>query len=214
MRLQLALDMLSSETALALSQAVEPYIDIIEIGTPLIKHEGIGVLRLLRKNFPNKTILVDLKTMDVGEYEADFAFDAGADIVTVLGVADDATIAGAIASAEAHGKSVVVDIINVANKPERARRIQDLGAQYVGVHSGIDQQKQGHSPLIDLRAIMDSINIGVLVAGGIRLETLSDVLAMKPDIVVVGGAITGASNPAVVARTMKEKMNLNRESLS
>ncbi len=212
MRLQLALDMLSSESALAVSQAVEPYIDIIEIGTPLIKHEGISVLRLLRKHFPNKILLVDLKTMDVGQYEADFAFDAGADIVTVLGVADDATIAGAVASAEAHGKSVVVDIINVTNKPERARRIQDLGAHYIGVHSGIDQQKQGHSPLIDLRAVMNSVSIGVLVAGGIRLETLSEVLDMRPNIVVVGGAITSASDPSAVARSMKEQINLCRES--
>ena len=211
MRLQLALDMLSSEIALAISQAVEPYVDIIEIGTPLLKHEGIGVLRLLRKNFPDKTLLVDLKTMDVGQYEADFAFDAGADIVTVLGVADDATIAGAVASAEAHGKSVVVDIINVTNKPERARQIQDLGAHYIGIHSGIDQQMRGHSPLIDLRAVMNSVNIGVLVAGGIRLETLGEVLAMKPNIVVVGGAITSAANPAFIARTMKEHINQSRK---
>lgn len=206
MRLQLALDMLSSEAALNVARSVESYVDIIEIGTPLIKHEGLGVLRLLRQHFPDKTILVDLKTMDVGQYEADFAFGAGADMVTVLGVADDATIAGAVASAKAHGKAVVVDLINVADKPARARQAESLGAQFVGVHSGIDQQKQGQSPLNDLKAVQDAVSIGVLVAGGIRLETLPQVKALQPEILVVGGAITGAGDPLAAARAIREAM--------
>lgn len=206
MRLQLALDMLSSQSALQAAQAVAPLVDIIEIGTPLIKHEGLGVLHLLRQHFPDKTLLVDLKTMDVGQYEADFAFDAGADMVTVLGVADDATIAGAVASARAHGKSVVVDLINVADKPARARQAQALGAQFVGVHSGIDQQKQGQSPLSDLKAVQDAVTIGVLVAGGIRLETLPQVVAHQPEIVVVGGAITGAADPVAAAQAIRNAL--------
>lgn len=206
MRLQLALDMLSSEAALNAAKAVEPYVDIIEIGTPLIKHEGLGVLHLLRRNFPQKTLLVDLKTMDVGQYEADFAFGAGADMVTVLGVADDATIAGAAASAAAHGKAAVVDLISVVDKPTRARRAQELGARFVAVHSGIDQQKQGQSPLTDLRAVREAVSIGVMVAGGIKLETLPQVVSLGPDIVVVGGAITGASDPAAAARAIRAAM--------
>ncbi len=206
MRLQLALDMLSSEAALNAAKAVESYVDIIEIGTPLIKHEGLGVLHLLRRNFPDKTLLVDLKTMDVGQYEADFAFGAGADMVTVLGVADDATIAGAAASAAAHGKAAVVDLISVVDKPARARRAQELGARFVAVHSGIDQQKQGQSPLTDLRAVREAVSIGVMVAGGIKLETLPQVVGLAPDIVVVGGAITGASDPAAAARAIRAAM--------
>lgn len=204
MRLQLALDMLDSEVALRLTESVRPYVDIIEIGTPLIKHEGLGILKLLRKHFPEKTILVDLKTMDVGQYEADFCFGEGADMVTVLGVADDATIAGAIQSASAHGKSAVVDLINVSNKPARARQAEVLGAKYVAVHSGIDQQKRGHSPLTDLRGVQDSVKIGVMVVGGIRLETLQDVTPLSPHIIVVGGGITSASDPTATARAMSE----------
>lgn len=209
MRIQLALDMLSSNNALTIAQIVEPFVDIIEIGTPLLKHEGISVLRLLREHFPQKTLMVDLKTMDVGQYEADFAFEEGADMVTVLGVADDATIAGAIASANAYGKAAVVDLINVVDKPARAIRVQALGAQYVAVHSGIDQQKHGHSPLSDLRAVKNAVSIGVLVAGGITLSSLPDILALSPDIVVVGGAITGASFPVDVAKAFRLAISRN-----
>lgn len=206
MRLQLALDMLSSEVALQVALATANHVDIVEVGTPLIKHEGLQVVKLLREHLPNKTLLVDLKTMDVGHYEADFAFTAGADMVTVLGVADDATIAGAVAAAQAHGKEVVVDLISVADKPRRAAEAQALGAHYVGVHSGIDQQKQGQSPLTDLQAVQEAVSIGVLVAGGIQQSTLPQVMALQPEIVVVGGAITGAVNPAIAAQNIRQTL--------
>jgi 3-hexulose-6-phosphate synthase len=45
--------------------------------------------------YPDKLVFADMKTMDAGELEADLAFNAGADIMTVLGSAGDSTIAGA-----------------------------------------------------------------------------------------------------------------------
>ena len=46
----------------------------------------LNLVRELRSRFPDKLILVDLKTMDAGEYEATPFYAAGADICTVLGV--------------------------------------------------------------------------------------------------------------------------------
>jgi 3-hexulose-6-phosphate synthase len=202
MKLQLALDMLSTDAALEIATEVEAFIDIIEVGTPLIKHEGIGVVKRLRARFPNKLLLVDLKTMDVGKYEADFVFDQGADLVTVLGVADNATILGAIHSAENHKRSVVVDLINVVNKVERAEFVKQLGADFIAIHSGIDQQHQGESPLKDLQRIKSAIASGVMVAGGINMASLPSIAALKPDVIIVGGAITSALKPAQVAQEM------------
>jgi 3-hexulose-6-phosphate synthase len=206
MKLQLAIDVLTSEEALALAKKTSKYIDIIEIGTPLIKHEGIRLISLMKALFPDKELLVDLKTMDVGEYEADFCFDAGADIVTVLGVADLKTIEGAIISARKHGKKVVVDMINVADKITRANEVAALGADYVGIHSGIDQQNAGQSPLADLKKLSKAVDIPLVVAGGINLETLDDIIACEPEIIVVGGAITGADNPRKAAKKISKKI--------
>ncbi|MFB4163554.1 hypothetical protein ACE1TI_06840 [Alteribacillus sp. JSM 102045] len=35
----------------------------------------------------------------------------------------------------------------------------------------------------------------VVVAGGINKKTISDIVLWKPEILIVGGAITGADNP-------------------
>ncbi len=206
MKLQLALDVLTSEAAIDLATQTRDYIDIIEIGTPLIKHEGIALVKKMRELFPEKEILVDLKTMDVGEYEADFCFEAGADIVTVLGVADIDTIHGSIKSANAHNKKVMVDLINAHNKSELANEVKALGAHYVGIHSGIDQQNKGQSPLDDLRALTQTADISLVVAGGINLDTIDDIAKESPSIIVIGGAITGAENPSEAARQLKEKI--------
>ena len=206
MRLQLAIDVLTSEEALRLAQETRKYIDIIEIGTPLIKHEGVRLISLMKALFPEKTLLVDLKSMDVGEYEADFCFEAGADIVTVLGAADLKTIEGTIRSAKRHHGEVVVDMISVEDKVSRAKAVQKMGADYVGIHSGIDQQNAGHSPLEDLKLLSDKVDIPLAVAGGINLETLDDIVECDPEIVVVGGAITGAKNPKKMARKIAKRL--------
>ncbi len=206
MKLQLAIDVLTSEEALVLAQKTQKYIDIIEIGTPLIKHEGIRLVKLMKALFPEKTLLVDLKTMDVGEYEADFCFEAGADIVTVLGVADINTIKGAIKSAKIHGKKVLVDMINVADKVALAKEVKKLGADYVGIHSGIDQQNAGQSPLEDLKSVSKKVKIPLVVAGGINLDTIDKIKAQKPAVIVVGGAITGAKNPKKAAEAIAKKI--------
>lgn len=208
MKLQLALDMLSTEEAINVAIATELSIDIIEIGTPLLKHEGISVVRIMREQFPNKQILVDLKSMDVGKYEADFSFENGADIVTVLGVADDATIQGAILSARNNGKKVLVDLINVSDKIDRSKKSLEWGADYVGVHSGIDQQNKGESPLNDLRLLSENNIVSVAVAGGICPGTIDQIVDNRPEIVVIGGAITQANDPGAAAKKLKARLEV------
>ena len=89
---QMALDSLDFDATVALAEAVAPHVDILEIGTPCIKHNGIKLLETLKAKFPNNLILVDLKTMDAGGYESEPFYKAGADICTVLGASGIATI--------------------------------------------------------------------------------------------------------------------------
>ena len=140
MKLQVAMDVLTTEDALALAAKVAPHVDIIELGTPLIKAMGLAAVTAIKAAHPDKIVFADLKTMDAGELEADIAFTAGADLVTVLGSAGDSTIVGAVKAAKAHNKGVVVDLIGVADKVTRAREVTALGAQFVEMHARLDEQ--------------------------------------------------------------------------
>jgi len=198
---QMALDSLDFDATVALAAKVAPHVDILEIGTPCIKHNGIELLKTLRAKFPNNKILVDLKTMDAGFYEAEPFFKAGADIVTVLGTADIGTIKGVIDVANKYGKQAQVDLINVADKKARTLEVAKLGAHIIGVHTGLDQQAAGQTPFTDL-ALVTGLKTGakVSVAGGVKAATVKQVVDAGADIVVAGAAIYGAADPAASAK--------------
>jgi len=203
--IQMALDSLDFDQTVALAEQVAPYVDIFEIGTPCIKYNGIGLVKELRQRFPDQLLLVDLKTMDAGEYEAAPFYAAGADICTVLGVSGLATIGGVIKAARAHNAEAQVDLINVPDKIECARESAKLGAQIVGVHTGLDAQAAGQTPFADLQAIADlGMNVRVSVAGGIKQATVQQVVASGASIIVVGAAIYGAPSPAEAAREIRQ----------
>jgi 3-hexulose-6-phosphate synthase/6-phospho-3-hexuloisomerase len=203
--IQLALDTLDFDQTLSLASQTAPYIDIFEIGTPCIKHNGVKLVKELRSRFPGKLILVDLKTMDAGEYEATPFYAAGADICTVLGVSGLATIAGVIKAAKAHDAEAQIDLINVPDKLECAREAAKLGANIIGVHTGLDAQAAGHTPFEDLQDIANlGLNVRISVAGGIKESTVQQVVASGADIIVVGAAIYGAASPADAARKIRD----------
>ena len=197
---QMALDSLDFDGTVALAAKVAPHVDILEIGTPCIKHNGIEMLKTLRAKFPNNKILVDLKTMDAGFYEAEPFYKAGADICTVLGTADIGTIKGVIDVANKYGKMAQVDMINVTDKKARTLEVAKLGAHIIGVHTGLDQQAAGQTPFNDL-AMMAGLNTGakISVAGGVKAATVKQVVDAGADIVVAGAAIYGAADPAASA---------------
>ncbi|NOS87880.1 MAG: 3-hexulose-6-phosphate synthase [Methylococcaceae bacterium] len=203
--IQMALDSLDFDATVALATLVAPHVDIFEIGTPCIKHNGINLVRELRARFPEKLLLVDLKTMDAGEYEATPFYAAGADIVTVLGVSGLATIGGVIKAANAHGAEAQIDLINVEDKVACAKASCEAGAQIMGIHTGLDAQAAGHTPFSDLNDIAAlGLPVRISVAGGIKASTVQDVVRAGANIIVVGAAIYGAASPADAAREIRE----------
>jgi 3-hexulose-6-phosphate synthase len=203
--IQMALDSLDFNATVALADKVAPYVDIFEIGTPCIKYNGLAQVKELRARFPNHLLLVDLKTMDAGEYESTPFYAAGADICTVLGVSGLATIGGVIRAAKAHNAEVQVDLINVPNKAECARESAKMGAQIMGVHTGLDAQAAGHTPFGDLNEVASlGLNVRVSVAGGIKPATIEQTVQAGANIIVVGAAIYGAPCPAEAAREIRQ----------
>ena len=133
MKLQLALDDMPLLEAISFTKKVEEYIDIIEIGTPFIIDEGVNAVRELKKHFPTKEILADLKIMDAGAYEAELALKAGADYVTVLGVTDVLTVIGCVEMADKYNKEIVVDMICVSDLPAKIAEMAMASSTRVNV---------------------------------------------------------------------------------
>ena len=203
--IQMTLDSLDLDATMGLATSVAPYVDIFEVGTPCIKFNGLKIVEALRAEFPNHKILVDLKTMDAGEYEASPFYAAGADICTVLGVSGLATISGVVAAAKKHGGEVQVDLINVPNKTEVASQSVAVGADIIGVHTGLDAQAAGQTPFADLQEIADlGLDVKISVAGGVNAGTAAQVVQSGAKIVVVGAAIYSAGSPDQAAQEIRD----------
>lgn len=207
MKLQLALDVFDLKDALSLAEKVKDFVDIIEIGTPFVLESGMDAVKRFRQKFPDKEILADIKIMDAGKLEASAAFRAGADYVTVLAVTDLLTMKECVFTANEFGKKIVADLICVSDISAKILELEELGVHGIAVHTGVDQQKAGRTPLDDLRAVKSCAKAAeISVAGGIDLETIPDYAALAPDIVIVGGAIGSAADPAEAAKAIYAKI--------
>lgn len=208
MELQLALDLVNIPEGIALVKEVEQYVDIVEIGTPVVINEGLRAVKEMKQAFPNLKVLADLKVMDAAGYEVMKASEAGADIVTILGVAEDMTIKGAVEEAKKQGKKILIDMIAVKNLEQRAKEVDALGVDYICVHTGYDLQAVGQNSFEDLQTIKRVVkNAKTAVAGGIKLDTLPEVVKAQPDLVIVGGGITGQADKKAAAAAMRELIN-------
>jgi 3-hexulose-6-phosphate synthase len=205
MELQLALDLVDIPQAKKLVKEVEAYIDIVEIGTPVVINEGLRAVKEIKEAFPNLRVLADLKIMDAAGYEVMKASEAGADIVTVLGASEDMTIKGAVEEARKQGKQILVDMISVKNLEQRAQEIDALGVDYICVHTGYDLQAVGKNSFEDLLTIKRVVKQAkTAIAGGIKLSTLPEVVKANPDLVIVGGGITGQEDQQAAAAEMQK----------
>ncbi len=123
MKLQVALDLVDIEEAVEIAKkSVSGGVDWIEAGTPLIKNEGMEVVKVLKDTFPDKVIVADLKTMDTGFLEVELAAKKGADVVSILGIADDATVEGAVEAGDKYHVDIMADLIGVDNLGDRAKQ--------------------------------------------------------------------------------------------
>lgn len=113
LELQLAIDLLNKEQATELANKVKDYVDIVEIGTPIVINEGLPAVQHLNDNIDGVKVLADLKIMDAADYEVSQAVKFGADVVTILGVAEDASIKAAVEEAHKNDKELLVDMIAV-----------------------------------------------------------------------------------------------------
>ena len=200
MKIQLALDRFTIQEAIEIAAKAEKAIEWIEVGTSLIKEFGVKSIYDIKNRFPDKTVVADIKTFDNAKYEFELCFRAGADIATVMGAAPPVTLRTCLDTAGQFDRQVMVDLLNTAaHQQKEIARLENI---IVCQHISKDQQEEGGGGTWGRRAA--SRNQQLAVAGGISLENLAAVRALQPDVLIIGSAISKASDPLLAARKIKE----------
>lgn len=200
LKIQLALDRLTIKQAINITEEVQEYIDIIEVGTSLIKEFGINSVKEMRKSFPNKIILADIKTIDNASYEFEMCFNAGADMATVMGVAPRVSIEKCIEIAKSFKKEVMIDLLNVSR--EQLEQLKLYKNAILCWHLSKDMQEYS-TEKNEFKSYRDSKN-RFAMAGGITVESINKLYNEEtPEIIIVGSSITKAENKYLAAKEIK-----------
>jgi len=194
---QISLDLTNIDEALETAQmAMRAGVDWLEAGTPLILAEGLHGVRKLREAFPDVPIVADLKTMDGGYLEAEMMAKAGATHVVVMSQAHDETIRCVVQAGKDFGAEVMGDNLASQDMVAGAKRIEDLGCDFVVHHIGYDERRgiaargeRAPNPLDDLREIVDVVKIPVQAVGGLSIEQAVQTPEFGAPLVVIGAPL-------------------------
>jgi len=220
--IQVALDAPSLEHQLKVVKQL-PKSDriILEIGTPFLKKYGMEAIEKIREIAQEKFIVADLKTLDVGKLEVDFAFDATADAVVASGLASPKSIDKFLLEARRLGIYGFVDTMEVVDPIEKLKQLKQI-PDVVILHRAIDvenaiegsddaqKQKWQFVPKIkelyaDKKLASGKDRVLVAVAGGIEPATAEYALKMKADILIVGRYITSSKD---IKNSMRQFINI------
>ncbi|RKX34836.1 MAG: D-arabino 3-hexulose 6-phosphate aldehyde lyase [Verrucomicrobia bacterium] len=195
---QISLDLTNLEEAIETATiAMRAGVDWLEAGTPLILAEGLRGVRGLREHFPDVPIVADLKTMDGGYLEAEMMARAGATHVVVMERSHEETIRCVVQAGRDFGVKVMGDNLAAPDMVAAARRLEDLGCDYVIHHIGYDERRgiaaagnRMPSPLDQLRAVVDAVSVPVQAVGGLTLEQAVQCPSYGAPLVVLGAPLT------------------------
>jgi 3-hexulose-6-phosphate synthase len=198
---QISLDLTTIDEALDHARkAVRAGVDWLEAGTPLILGEGLRAVRALRSEFPQHPVVADLKTMDGGYLEAEMMAKAGATHVVVMARAHPATLKVMVQAGRDYGVKVMGDDLGCEDKPSAARKMEDLGVDYIVHHIGYDERRDPEvvaacggrmpSPLDELRAVVDAVRIPVQAVGGLTVEQVMELPRYGVYHLVLGAPLT------------------------
>ncbi|NLJ37267.1 MAG: hypothetical protein GX432_00710 [Candidatus Atribacteria bacterium] len=206
---QIALDILSKqEVRELLTPEILNTIDIVEIGTPLIIRYGLSIIEEIKDwTKGEKVLFADTKIADAGQWEANEAISAGANMVSVLAGASFETLEEVRDTVQLNQAKMVVDIIDLSLSDEnKIKFIDSLKPDYLCIHLATDVIKKGGSLLEFSRELpfVTSRRLPLMVAGGIHSRNLMDILInIQPAVVVAGSSITKASDPKREAQHMR-----------
>ena len=131
------------------------------------------------------------------------AFDAGADMMTVIGGAALATVEQALAVVRKRGKEMLMELTGVTDILARAVEWRRIGVDRIVYHREWNAQTDGRelteADKVIIRKLID-MGFKVTVTGGLTMELLPFFADLPVSVLICGRGIREASDPRAAAR--------------
>lgn len=205
MKIQLALDRLTKKECCQILDQTKDSIDIIEVGTGVIKEYGMSIVKEIKEKYSALTLLADMKTCDAGRSEALQAFRSGADIMTVMAFSANQTIMDTLSIAQEYEKRVMIDLLGIQTR-DRVKELVYLGCDLFCIHLGKDMQQHKTLDINELLKLVDGLDVDVAIAGGVDATMIQEIKQLPINIAIVGSAITSSENPKIASAEIYDLM--------
>ncbi|MBF0541347.1 MAG: orotidine 5'-phosphate decarboxylase [Nitrospirae bacterium] len=203
MKLQAAIDLLNMDEAIDIARYVGGVgVDLIEVGSPLIKSVGISSIERIKELFPMIPICADMKIADIGFIETGLALYSGASMVTVLSVISDRTITESLRAGSHYGCIIIADLLGEKDMIKRIPQLKSLGIKNIHFNYPLENAKT--SDIDFLKRLTNDPDIKFSIAGAINNKNVYKLKGVNVDIVVVGRYITESKTPDKNAYQMME----------
>ncbi|UUM19548.1 MULTISPECIES: 3-keto-L-gulonate-6-phosphate decarboxylase UlaD [unclassified Mycoplasma] len=207
--LQIALDNLTTQDAIESARKAAKYIDVIEVGTILLASEGKQAIADLKKAFPDKIIVADGKIADAGKVFAKMFYENGADYITAICAAENATMDDLVKYSKTFDGNKEVQVEMTTNFSwEQVESWKQAQVPQVVWHRARDAQaagvKWGEKDIETVRRLAQ-MGFKVTVTGGVSVEDIKLFKDIPIYIFIAGRSIRDAQDPEAAAKEFKDE---------
>jgi 3-hexulose-6-phosphate synthase len=153
--------------------------------------------------------------MDGGWGEAQMVAKAGATHVVVMERAHPETIKVMVQAGKDFGVKVMGDNLAAEDRVAAAKRLEDLGCDFVIHHIGYDERRglaaMGRpypSPLDQLREVVEAVQVPVQAVGGLSVEQAISTPEFGARLVVLGAPLIYTDTAATGAGSLEDQLRL------
>ncbi len=219
MKIQLTIDHGKDFEVLQLVDALAGVVDIIEIGFPQVVTFGLTMVKQIREKHPDLCLCVDAKVFHGGTGVTTRCFEAGANIVTVLSGAPNPVIAKMVKKSKAYNGKIMCDMAaSPSAVGKRTAEVDELGVDYVMVPSGYrpeyDYDLETARRRWTIRPKVRPLDLAMVakrnlrhaklaVHTGINESNIRDVIALQPELILVGRGILDAEDRVAQAQRLE-----------
>lgn len=203
MKFQISFDMTDLDKAIEIAHHVAPHVDILEVGTLLIYKNGIRAVERFKEEFPKKTILADVKIVDRGKEAVTLVANTKIDWITVMAGTGREVIHSTCTTAHQYNMKVMLDLVDASSLGQSAMDAKNLGIDALLFHQAHDE-KDALILFDKWEMVRGNTTLPIFVSAKISRSTISTILGIKPDGIILGKNIIESENPAQEAQYFYE----------
>lgn len=203
MKLQISYNLPDLNKALEVAHQTAEFADIIGIGSLLLFKEGVKAIKIFKGAFPNKEIFVEAKLIEKAPDTITMFAQAGATYISILAGATHNTLKKAVETAKIFDVSIALDLQDALSVGQASLDAKTIGVDMLIINRIPHKPEEALEIESEWHSARENTELPIFITGKIDRSNIHQIIALKPQGIMIGSAITRASSPKQEAYYIK-----------